>query len=153
MKAQIHAGGRGKGGGVKVARCSTGAGRCLGRYWVCGSSPTRPGPGPAGAALLIEKASNRQGVLHRSGGGSRYAAVGLMASSEGGMDIEEVAQEQAGKDPQGLHRSDRRANRRAGADVPRKIGVPATAVAAGVVLQKLYRLTTRPTPRWPKSIR
>ena len=31
--------------------------------------------------------------------------VVLMASSEGGMDIEEVAAQDAGEDPQGVHRS------------------------------------------------
>ena len=43
VKAQIHAGGRGKGGSVKLAR-SLKCARTLNRSSVCSSSPTRPAP-------------------------------------------------------------------------------------------------------------
>ena len=67
--------------------------------------------------LLIEEGADiTQGALRRHGGRPRHAAVVLMASSEGGMDIEEVAAQDAGEDPQGVHRSgagpDRRRRRR-----------------------------------------
>jgi succinyl-CoA synthetase beta subunit len=44
VKAQIHAGGRGKGGGVKVARRSTKCASTPTRSSACNWSPTRPAP-------------------------------------------------------------------------------------------------------------
>ncbi len=45
VKAQIHAGGRGKGGGVKVAQVARrGRQRWPARSSACSSRPTRPGP-------------------------------------------------------------------------------------------------------------
>src|SRR5690242_20269306 len=96
VKAQIHAGGRGKGGGVKLAK-----------------------KGPAEARELAEKMLGRPLVTHQTGpegqvvrrlyieqgldiGRELYLAlvldrdarrVAIMASTEGGMDIEQVAHE------------------------------------------------------------
>jgi succinyl-CoA synthetase beta subunit len=44
VKAQIHAGGRGKGGGVKLARRSTKCASTPTRSSACSWSPTRPAP-------------------------------------------------------------------------------------------------------------
>ncbi len=95
VKAQIHAGGRGKGGGVKLAdgpeQVKELAGQILGMQLVTHQT------GPAGKEvqrLLIEKASNIDRelyagiVLDRSRG--RYV---MMVSTEGGMEIEKVAAE------------------------------------------------------------
>lgn len=95
VKAQIHAGGRGKAGGVKLAKdiqeVRTYATELLGKTLVTKQT------GPAGKVvhrLLIEKASNIKKeyyvsiVVDRESG----RAV-LMASEEGGMEIEKVAAE------------------------------------------------------------
>src|SRR3954462_15920673 len=44
VKAQIHAGGRGKGGGVQLARSIDDVRERRSRFWECSSSRTRPGP-------------------------------------------------------------------------------------------------------------
>jgi succinyl-CoA synthetase beta subunit len=102
VKAQIHAGGRGKGGGVKVGKTPTEveehAGRILGMQLVTHQT------GPEGQKVrkvLIEEAADIAGEL--------YVAITLdrasgkpvvIASAAGGMDIEEVA----AKDPKAIHR-------------------------------------------------
>ena len=43
VKAQIHAGGRGKGGGVKVAKSLDEVSTCRKKSWECSSRPPRPG--------------------------------------------------------------------------------------------------------------
>ena len=93
VKAQIHAGGRGKGGGVKVARSldevKQFAGKMLGMRLVTHQTGAR---GQVVRRLLVEQGVKISKefyigmVVDRS---SRRAC--LMASSEGGMDIEEVA--------------------------------------------------------------
>ena len=93
VKAQIHAGGRGKGGGVKLARSLTElkehAGAILGKNLITHQT------GPEGKkvhALLIEKGCTIAHeyyagiVLDRSSG-----KLVFMASSEGGVEIEKVA--------------------------------------------------------------
>ncbi len=94
VKAQIHAGGRGKAGGVKIAKnldeVRTYAGELLGKTLVTHQT------GPEGKEvkrLLIEKGCDIKKeyyigiVLDRA-----TSRVTLMASSEGGMEIEEVAE-------------------------------------------------------------
>ncbi|HKX11860.1 MAG TPA: ADP-forming succinate--CoA ligase subunit beta [bacterium] len=93
VKAQIHAGGRGKGGGVKVAKtpedAKTYAGQILGM--MLRTHQTGP-EGQEVKKVWIEKGSNIQKeyylgmVLDRA-----TSRVTLMASTEGGMEIEEVA--------------------------------------------------------------
>lgn len=93
LKAQVHAGGRGKGGGVKVVtsaeQCASEAKRIL-------SSPLiTPQTGPEGVTvrrLLVEEATDIDHeyyvalLLDRA-----TQKILLMASAEGGMEIEEVA--------------------------------------------------------------
>src|SRR3954463_5648372 len=93
VKAQIHAGGRGKGGGVKVAKSMDQvreyATAILGMQLVTHQT------GPAGQKvrrLLIEEGADIRKELYVGMVVDRVTQkVTLMASSEGGMDIEEVA--------------------------------------------------------------
>jgi len=93
VKAQIHAGGRGKGGGVKVAKSleevKQRASEILGMQLV--THQTGPG-GQKVRRLLIEEGADIKKELYVGmvvDRGTQKAA--LMASTEGGMDIEEVA--------------------------------------------------------------
>ena len=93
VKAQIHAGGRGKGGGVKLARSAAeveaAAGRILGMTLVTHQT------GPEGRRVrkvLVEQGLNIQKELYLSIIPDRATAkIVIMASEAGGMDIEEVA--------------------------------------------------------------
>jgi succinyl-CoA synthetase beta subunit len=93
VKAQIHAGGRGKGGGVKVvkgaAAAKDAARKILGMNLV--THQTGPG-GRLVKRLLIEQAVDIARELYLGIVVDRGAGrVTVMASSEGGMEIEEVA--------------------------------------------------------------
>ncbi len=93
VKAQIHAGGRGKGGGVKVARSldEVGqlAGKILGMTLVTHQTGTQ---GQIVRRLLIEQGADIKKELYIGlVVDRRNQRVCLMASSEGGMDIEQVA--------------------------------------------------------------
>ena len=93
VKAQIHAGGRGKGGGVKVAKSLDElrqyAGQILGMQLVTHQT------GPEGQKvrrLLIEEGADIKKEYYVAALTDRATQkVAVMASSEGGMDIEEVA--------------------------------------------------------------
>jgi len=142
VKAQIHAGGRGKGGGVRLARSldelREHATSILGMRLV--THQTGPG-GQRVRRLLIE-----EGVDIR---GERYVGlvvdrtsqrVVLMASSEGGMDIEEVAV----RTPDSIHRLaiDPIAGLTEGeaANIARRIGIAGAAVGqAAALVRSLYR--------------
>jgi len=141
VKAQIHAGGRGKGGGVKVAKTmgqvKEYANAILGMQLITHQT------GPEGQKvrrLLVEEGADIKKELYVSMVTDRISQrVVLMASSEGGMDIEEVAASHPEKiyqiaiDPTaGLQ--DAEAD-----DISRKIGVPEASVAdARVQLKGLY---------------
>jgi len=142
VKAQIHAGGRGKGGGVKVARSleevRAHATAILGMQLV--THQTGPG-GQTVRRLLVEEGADIRKELYLGLVVDRVTQrVCLMASSEGGMDIEEVAERMPAKihkvsvDPSaGLTGAE-------ADDVALKIGVPQAAlVAARAALQGLYR--------------
>jgi succinyl-CoA synthetase beta subunit len=102
VKAQIHAGGRGKGGGVKLARdaaeCEKLAGAMLGM--TLRTHQTGP-EGRVVRRLLIEQGMDLEGsremylaiVMDRASG-----CPVMMASAQGGVDIEEVA----AKDPEAI---------------------------------------------------
>lgn len=93
VKAQVHAGGRGKAGGVKLARSlqevEDSAGQML------GSTLKTHQTGPEGLpihALLIEEGLDIANELYMSVLVDRSSQrIVFMGSSEGGMDIEEVA--------------------------------------------------------------
>jgi succinyl-CoA synthetase beta subunit len=142
VKAQIHAGGRGKGGGVKVAKSL----EQLREYAsaILGMRLVTPQTGPEGQLvkrLLIEEgmAIAKELYIGLVVDRASQRAV-LMASSEGGMDIEEVA----ASSPEKIHKVyvDPMAGLSAAEakDVAYKIGVPAAAGAAcAELLQSLYR--------------
>ncbi|MGA9962817.1 MAG: ADP-forming succinate--CoA ligase subunit beta [Azonexus sp.] len=93
VKAQIHAGGRGKGGGVKVAKSLEQvreyAGQILGMQLITHQT------GPEGQKvrnLLVEEGADIKHEYYVAALTDRATqSVAMMASSEGGMDIEEVA--------------------------------------------------------------
>ena len=143
VKAQIHAGGRGKAGGVKVAKSIDEV-----RDWaskILGMTLVTHQTGPAGKVvkrLLIEEGA----AIDKE----HYAAfvidraqqkVVLMGSSEGGVNIEEVAE----KTPEKIHKvAIDPATGLKGAeaeDIARKIGIPANLVPqAGELFMKAYKL-------------
>ncbi len=142
VKAQIHAGGRGKGGGVKVAKSIEDvrnlAAKILGMQLVTHQT------GPHGQQvrrLLIEEGADIGKELYVAAVVDRATQrVVLMASSEGGMDIEEVA----AKTPEKIHKvvidpmlglTDKDAE-----TLARRIGIPEASLSqARKVLQGLYR--------------
>jgi len=142
VKAQIHAGGRGKGGGVKLAKSAdevkTYAGQILGMQL----KTHQTGPeGQKVRRLLIEEGADIKKELYVGMVVDRVTQkVCLMASSEGGMDIEEVA----AKTPEKIHKvfvdpATGLADAEADA-VAAKIGIPAASVPqARTVLQALYK--------------
>ena len=142
VKAQIHAGGRGKGGGVKLAR-SMDEVRKLATE-ILGMQLVTHQTGPTGQKvrrLLIEDGADIKHEYYVSAVTDRATQrVALMASSEGGMDIEEVAHATPEKilkvfvDPAlGLTLAQ-------ATELSNGIGVPAGSTAQCVdVLQKLYK--------------
>jgi succinyl-CoA synthetase beta subunit len=142
VKAQIHAGGRGKGGGVKLAR-SIEEVRKLATE-ILGMQLVTHQTGPAGQKvrrLLIEEGADIKKELYVAMVTDRVSQrVVAMASSEGGMDVEEVAEHTPEKihkvtiDP-ALGMTTEQA-----AELSRKIGVPEASIAqSSSVLQGLYR--------------
>src|SRR5262249_13862147 len=93
VKAQIHAGGRGKGGGVKVARGAEAA-EAAGRQ-IPGMQLVTHQTGPEGKKvqrLLVEQGLDIARELYLAVTLDRASGrVVVMASTEGGMEIEEVA--------------------------------------------------------------
>src|SRR5438067_1699275 len=102
VKAQIHAGGRGKGGGVKVAKSLEEVRQLSSK--ILGMQLVTHQTGPAGQKvrrLLIEEGADIKKELYAGMVVDRGTQkVALMASSEGGMDIEEVA----AKTPEKIHK-------------------------------------------------
>jgi succinyl-CoA synthetase beta subunit len=93
VKAQIHAGGRGKAGGVKLAKSPAEAADLA--KSILGMKLVTPQTGPAGRIvqrLLIEEGLDIKRELYLSILVDRaVAAPVIMASTAGGMEIEEVA--------------------------------------------------------------
>ena len=141
VKAQIHAGGRGKGGGVKVARSQAEveqlAGQILGMQLVTHQTGTA---GQKVRRLLVEEGADIRKEYYAAVLTDRATQkVCVMASSEGGMDIEEVAHATPEKilkvyaDPLvGLTEAQ-------ALELARGIGVPEASQAQAVdVFRKLY---------------
>ncbi|MBL8303413.1 MAG: ADP-forming succinate--CoA ligase subunit beta [Ideonella sp.] len=142
VKAQIHAGGRGKGGGVKLARSldevKTLSGEILGMQL----KTHQTGPeGQKVRRLLIEEGADIKKEYYVAAVTDRATQrVAIMASSEGGMDIEEVAHATPEKiikvfvDPAtGLTDAQ-------GSELANGIGVPAGSQAQAIdVFKKLYQ--------------
>jgi succinyl-CoA synthetase beta subunit len=102
VKAQIHAGGRGKGGGVKLASTADEAAELTRK--MLGMTLITHQTGPEGRIVrkvLIEQALNIDKELYLGITLDRRLGMNvIMASEQGGMDIEEVAE----KDPRAIHR-------------------------------------------------
>ena len=142
VKAQIHAGGRGKGGGVKVAKTLEQVREYSNQ--ILGMQLVTHQTGPEGQKvnrLLIEEGADIKKELYIGLVLDRITQkVVVMASSEGGMDIEEVAE----KTPELLHKFavepstgllDKDAD-----DLSRKIGIPEGSIPqARAILQGLYK--------------
>ncbi len=95
VKAQIHAGGRGKGGGIKLAGSADEAYSVAGQ--IIGMDLVTPQTGPKGKQVrkvLVEQGLNIKKELYLSILPDRSTEkVLVMASDEGGIDIESVARE------------------------------------------------------------
>jgi succinyl-CoA synthetase beta subunit len=95
VKAQIHAGGRGKGGGVKLARSGDEAEDIAGH--ILGMTLVTPQTGPAGRIVkrvLIEEGLDIKRELYLGLLVDRARGLPVfMASAAGGMEIEEVAKD------------------------------------------------------------
>jgi succinyl-CoA synthetase beta subunit len=142
VKAQIHAGGRGKGGGVKLAKSldevRSHAEQILGMQLVTHQT------GPEGQKvrrLLIEEGADIQKELYLAVVTDRVTQkVCIMGSSEGGMDIEHVAE----TEPEKIHKTfvdplkgctDAQVDELAAA-----IGIPPSSIAqARQAIQGLYK--------------
>ena len=142
VKAQIHAGGRGKGGGVKLAKSLDEVKAYAGQILGMQLKTHQTGPeGQKVRRLLIEEGADIKKELYVGMVVDRVTQkVCLMASSEGGMDIEEVA----AHTPEKIHKvfvDPETGLKDAEADaVAAKIGIPAASVPqARVVLQALYK--------------
>jgi succinyl-CoA synthetase beta subunit len=143
VKAQIHAGGRGKGGGVKLARSIDEVKKLAGE--ILGMQLITHQTGPEGQKvrrLLIEDGADIKKEYYVSAVTDRATQkVAFIVSSEGGMDIEEVAHSTPEKiitdyvDPAtGLTDAQ-------GKKLAAGIGIPEASQAQAVdVLQKLYKI-------------
>jgi len=104
VKAQIHAGGRGKGGGVKLADSPAEAEELAGG--ILGMQLVTPQTGPEGQEVrrvLVEEALDIARELYLSVTLDRGRGRPIvMASRHGGMDIEEVAE----RDPEAIVRQE-----------------------------------------------
>jgi succinyl-CoA synthetase beta subunit len=93
VKAQIHAGGRGKGGGVKLARSADEVQKIARE--IIGMTLVTPQTGPQGRLVkkvLVEQGLNIEKELYLSIVPERVSAkIVVMASEAGGMDIEALA--------------------------------------------------------------
>ena len=142
VKAQIHAGGRGKGGGVKLARSLDEVKDLSGQILGMQLKTHQTGPdGQKVRRLLIEEGADIKKEYYVAAVTDRATQrVALMASSEGGMDIEEVAHATPEKilkvfvDPAiGLTEAQ-------GQELANGIGVPAASQAQAIdVFKKLYQ--------------
>ena len=142
VKAQIHAGGRGKGGGVKVAKSIEDVKRLAGE--ILGMQLVTHQTGPVGQKvrrLYIEDGADIKQEYYVSVVTDRATQkIAFIASSEGGMDIEEVAHNRPEKiitlfaDPLvGLTNAQAK-------ELCAGIGMPADSVAQTIdILQKLYK--------------
>ncbi len=141
VKAQIHAGGRGKGGGVKLARSIEEVRQLAGE--ILGMQLVTHQTGPEGQKvrrLLVEEGADIKKEYYVAALTDRATQkVAIMASSEGGMDIEEVAHATPEKilkvfvDPAAGLTTEQARELAAG------IGVPEASIPQAIdCLQKLY---------------
>ena len=142
VKAQVHAGGRGKGGGVKLARSMDDLKKLAGEILGMQLKTHQTGPeGQKVRRLLIEEGADIKKEYYVSLVTDRATQkVAFIASSEGGMDIEEVAHSSPEKiiteviDPLGGFSAEQAKK------IAAAIGLPEASHAQAVDLfQKLYQ--------------
>ena len=142
VKAQIHAGGRGKGGGVKLARSlaevRTIAGEIMGMQLVTHQTGAT---GQKVRRLLVEEGADIRKEYYIAVVTDRGTQkVCVMASSEGGMDIEEVAHATPEKILKEFCAPEAGLTTAQAETLARGIGVPEASVAQAVsALQGLYK--------------
>ena len=133
VKAQIHAGGRGKGGGVKVMKTLEAANEPA--KAILGMQLVTHQTGPAGQKvqrLLIEDGSAIDRELYLGLVLDRASAkIVFMASQAGGMEIEAGGAQDAGADLQGVHRAGGRVAAVPGAQAGVQAGAGAEADQRG----------------------
>ena len=102
VKAQVHAGGRGKGGGIKLVQSANEAEQAA--EALLGSRLVTPQTGPPGvpvSKVLIEEAAELHAELYLALTVDRvFGGPVMIASESGGMEIEEVA----AQDPDRIHK-------------------------------------------------
>ena len=154
VKAQIHAGGRGKGGGVKVAKSLDEVQRFLKQILGMQLKTHQTGPqGQKVRRLLIEEGADIKKELYLGMVVDRGTQkVALMASTEGGMDIEEVA----AKTPQKIFKvfidpAEGLTGDASAAEIATSLGLPQSR--ARDLPGGLQVLPRAPTRRWSRSTR
>lgn len=142
LKAQIHAGGRGQGGGIKVARTIAEVRRHATHLLGMRLRTQQTGPeGRLVKCLLVEEGADIGRAFYLGLAVDREAQrVALMASGDGGVDIEDVA----ARSPDRIHKlciDPATGLRPAEADaIARAIGLPERAIPqARALMQNLYR--------------
>ena len=140
VKAQIHAGGRGKGGGVKVAKTAEDARRFV--RDIFGMQLITPQTGSEGQEvkrILVEEGADIRDELYLAmlTDRARQQPV-IMASAEGGMDIEEVA----AAEPHKIHKlwlaPDTPPNAAQSETLAAKIGIPQPAQSLTNLARAFY---------------
>jgi succinyl-CoA synthetase beta subunit len=142
VKAQIHAGGRGKGGGVKVAKSIDEVRKVANE--ILGMTLVTHQTGPEGrvvSRLLVEQGADIKKEMYVGMVVDRATQrVALMASSEGGMEIEEVAEHAPEKIHKVFIHPAKGLDNATAEDIARKIGVPEASVRqARAFMQSLYK--------------
>jgi len=142
VKAQIHAGGRGKGGGVKVAKSVEQVKELAGQILGMQLKTHQTGPeGQKVRRLYIEDGADIQKEYYLSVVTDRASQkVAFIASSEGGMDIEEVAHSSPEKIIKVFVDPLKGMTAEQGQELAQGIGMPADSVAQFVdVCAKVYK--------------
>ena len=119
VKAQIHAGGRGKAGGVKIVKSAKDVGRAADN--LIDSTLVTPQTGSEGKVvrkIYIEEGSNIEKEFYISMIIDRTTdGITIIASTEGGMEIEEVAE----KNPEKIYTLSLKPNTKINIDDAKKI--------------------------------
>jgi succinyl-CoA synthetase beta subunit len=142
VKAQIHAGGRGKGGGVKLARSALELEQHASNIFGMRLVTHQTGPeGRIVKRVLIEEGIDiREELYVGLVVDRRSQCVVLMASSEGGMDIEEIATRSPGKIQTSYIDPFAGLSAKQAAEVARKVHIPGALTQQAVtLLQGLYK--------------
>ena len=142
VKAQIHAGGRGKGGGVKVARSIDDVKNFSKQ--ILGMQLKTHQTGPSGqkvGRLLVEEGVGIAKEYYLGIVVDRVTQkVCIMGSSEGGMEIEKVAEDSPDKIHKVFIDSSQGLEQAHGLELLENIGIPKEALPEGEkILQNLYK--------------